>query len=156
MVKRPTGLPEIIKTFGNIPFMAIDGILTPAEEATFVTTIQLPFPIQLSWMPMHTTKMRCHKALADTFIGVFKTIEARGFAHLIKTFGGCYNFRVKRSSSKLSTHAWGIATDLNIDTNQMGTKGDMNPEIVAIFRDFGFIWGGDFGDPMHFQYCGGY
>jgi hypothetical protein len=35
----------------------------------------------------------------------------------------------------------------------------MNPDVVAVFRHFGFRRGGDFGgrkEPMHFQYATGY
>jgi hypothetical protein len=35
----------------------------------------------------------------------------------------------------------------------------MDPDVVAIFQHFGFLWGGEFHlrkDPMHFQYATGY
>lgn len=41
-MKTPNGLQEIIETFGNIPLLAQDGIISPEEEATFLTTIPLP------------------------------------------------------------------------------------------------------------------
>ncbi len=57
------------------------------------------------------------------------------------------------------THSSGIAIDLNPETNRTGTPGDMDPQIVAVFKQHGFKWGGDWlgrKDPMHFQYCSGY
>ena len=39
-------------------------------------------------------------------------------------------------------------------TNQRGTRGDMDPRVVAIFERWGFRWGGTFHtvpDPMHFE-----
>ena len=48
----------------------------------------------------------------------------------------------------------GIAFDLNTATNQLGTAGDMDPRIVAIFQRWGFAWGGNWTtrpDPMHFE-----
>ena len=78
----------------------------------------------------------------------------------LRSYGGCFNFRAKRSGSKLSTHAWGIAIDLNPETNGMGRDGDMPAGIVRVFESFGFTWGGRWSgagkDPMHFQFCSGY
>lgn len=49
---------------------------------------------------------------------------------------------------------------LNPETNRQGSAEDMHPEIVALFREYGFKWGGDWSgkskDTMHFQYCTGY
>ena len=35
----------------------------------------------------------------------------------------------------------------------MGTQGDMHPQVVEIFKEWGFAWGGDWSypDPMHFE-----
>jgi D-alanyl-D-alanine carboxypeptidase len=44
--------------------------------------------------------------------------------------------------TKLS-HAWGIAIDVNPETNAQGTPGNMDSGVVRIFRDAGFEWGGD-------------
>jgi hypothetical protein len=98
--------------------------------------------------------------LIETFPEVFAAIEREGLKDEIRSFGGCYNFRSKRTSGKLSTHSWGIAIDLNLETNAQGTSGGMNPDVVEIFRRFAFKWGGDWSgkskDPMHFQFCTGY
>ena len=50
-------------------------------------------------------------------------------------------------------HAFGLAVDLNVSSNYYGTRGDMDPEIVAIFEKWGFLWGGRWSqpDPMHFE-----
>lgn len=32
----------------------------------------------------------------------------------------------------------------------------VNSELVNLFRAHGWKWGGDFGDPVHFQYATGY
>ena len=71
------------------------------------------------------------------------------------TFDGCFNNRPQKGGTKLSTHAWGISVDLNAATNALGTSGDMDARVVEIFKEEGFVWGGEFGrpDPMHFQYA---
>jgi hypothetical protein len=98
--------------------------------------------------------------VGSSYPSVFEAIEEEGLRSMVKTFGGCFNFRSKRTGNKLSTHCWGIAIDLNPETNQQGITGDMDPGIVEVFRRFGFKWGGDWvgksKDPMHFQFCTGY
>ena len=53
----------------------------------------------------------------------------------------------------LSLHSWGMAVDLNVPGNQRGTVGQMDRRVVAIFKKWGFAWGGDWNytDPMHFE-----
>lgn len=74
-----------------------------------------------------------------------------------------YNYRSKRGGGGLSTHSWGIAIDINPDRNpyQLGNWGDpqtdIPPNIVDIFRQYGFQWGGDWAgqrDAMHFEWYG--
>ena len=78
-----------------------------------------------------------------------------GFADQIKEWGGCFMVRMQRGSNVPSIHSWGVAFDINVSTNQMGTVGDMSPELVKCFTDNGFDWGGNFKgsriDPMHYQ-----
>ncbi len=106
------------------------------------------------------TKIRCHKVVAPTMVQVFSAVERAGLKSAVRTYGGCYNYRPKRTGSRPSTHSWGIALDLNPGTNAMGTAGDMDPRLVELFREHGFKWGGDWTgrnkDPMHFQFCTGY
>jgi hypothetical protein len=135
--------------------------LDPRWEAETLTRAPLPFPIPFSWEPTKSvSRLQCHVKLKDIFPAVFTTIRDNGLQPEIRTFGGCFNFRGKRTIDKLSTHCWGIAIDLNTQTNAQGGAGDMPPEVVEIFRAAGFKWGGDWSgkskDPMHFQYCTGY
>jgi len=158
----PHGLEGILSTFGNPQhYLRTDGTLSARWEAERLGRTRLPFAIPLSWD--HTRVMRnlrCHSELRRIFAAVFREIESRNLHSRIRTFGGCYNFRTKRSGGKLSTHCWGIAIDLNPETNRMGSLGDMHPDVIEVFREHGFKWGGDWPgrskDPMHFQFCTGY
>jgi LysM repeat protein len=158
----PHGFNAVIAEYGDIyAYLRDDGSLDPRWETEQLARAPLPFPIALSWDP--TTNVRsicCHRKLAKKFQEVFAEIERRGLSGKVRTYGGCFNVRAKRSGSKLSTHAWGIAVDLNPETNMMGREGDMPAGIVAAFKRSGFLWGGDWKgagkDPMHFQYCSGY
>lgn len=158
----PHGLPALCAQFGDIyAYLREDGTLDPRWETEQLARAPLPFPIPLSWDPAKQVRnLYCHRKLATLFPEVFAEIERRGLRDRLRTYGGCFNFRAKRSGSKLSTHAWGIAIDLNPETNGMGRDGDMPAGIVQVFESFGFTWGGRWTgagkDPMHFQYCSGY
>ena len=158
----PQGLEEICTTFGDIfEHIANDHTLEAGWQSGFLARITLPFPLTLSWDHSQTVNaMTCHKLLANVFAGVFDRLQVSGSQNKITSFGGCFSFRPQRTRTKLSTHAWGIAIDLNPETNQQGTAGDMDPAVITIFREAGFAWGGDWQgkthDPMHFQSCTGY
>lgn len=68
-------------------------------------------------------------------------------------YAGCYYPRFIAGSTQLSNHSFGLALDLNVPGNQRGTVGQMDRVIVAIFKKWGFAWGGDWAytDPMHFE-----
>ena len=159
---RPHGLEALCGQFGDIyAYLREDGTLDPRWETEQLARATLPFAIPLSWDPAKQVRsLYCHRNLAALFPAVFAEIERRGLREKVRTYGGCFNFRAKRSGNKLSTHAWGIAIDLNPETNGMGREGDMPPGIVSVFESFGFTWGGRWAgpgkDPMHFQFCSGY
>ena len=161
-VAPPHGLDQIVATFGDIfEHINPDHTLNPSWQAEFLQPITLPFPLTLSWDPSRSiAQMTCHKLLAEVFAAVFARVEGEGLSGKITSFGGCFAFRPQRTGSRLSTHAWGIAIDLNPETNAQGTAGNMDPAVTKIFRDAGFQWGGDWRgrsrDPMHFQFCTGY
>ena len=158
----PNGLDDIMTVFGDIyKYIQKDGTLAVSWELDHMARCRIPFSIRLSMdHSKEITIIYCNKKLADVFPAVLADIQAAKLQGEIKTFGGCFNFRSKRSGGKLSTHSWGIAIDLNPETNSMGTAGDIRSEIVEIFRLHGFKWGGDWTgkakDPMHFQFCTGY
>lgn len=158
----PCGFQAVRDTFGDLlAYLGDDGGIAPAWEAERMARVALPFPIPLAW---DTTKsasaIRCHKLIGPLMAEVFRQIVAGGLERTVKTYGGCCVYRPKRGGVKPSTHSWGIAIDLNPNTNAMGTAGDMDPRLVDLFESHGFTWGGRWSgrnkDPMHFQYCSGY
>jgi hypothetical protein len=158
----PHGLNEIIARFGNIhEYVGTDGQLEARWQADFLERVSLPFSLPLSWdLSRSITQMTCHRRMTRVFSSVFSSIQGRGLQARITSFGGCFAFRPQRTGSKLSTHSWGIAIDLNPESNLQGSDGDMDAELIDIFRRAGFEWGGDWTgktrDPMHFQFCTGY
>lgn len=158
----PHGIEEIRATFGDISqFILPDDSLDPRWQAQFLARAPLPFAIPLSWDKSRlVNQITCHRLLAQTFTNVFARIQRAGLEQSITSFGGCFAFRPQRTGTKLSTHAWGIAIDLNPESNAQGSAGNMISDVSAIFREAGFEWGGDWEgrvrDPMHFQFCKGY
>ena len=102
-------------------------------------------------------EVTCNKGALPQLRGAFTDIVAAGLIAEIKPeqYAGCYYPRYigRDPSNGLSLHSWGIAVDLNVPTNLMGTQGDMHPQVVEIFKEWGFAWGGDWNytDPMHFE-----
>jgi hypothetical protein len=146
----PDGLSGIIRTFG-----------LAGGPAASAGRVQLPAPLVVGGSVASITRVACHIEMVQVFTQVFGELHSRSLWHLIKSYDGIYNNRTKSSSStKKSTHAWGIAIDLNASTNRLGTKGDMDSRIVTIFEEHGFLWGGRWAgrsmDPMHFQFATNY
>jgi hypothetical protein len=102
-------------------------------------------------------EVTCHRLMLPQLQAALSDIESAGLGGELRPgdYGGCYvpRFIDRNPSLPLSMHAFGLAVDLNVSTNQLGTEGDMNPRIVEIFERWGFVWGGDWSrpDPMHFE-----
>ena len=96
-----------------------------------------------------------HRVMLPQLKGALTEVVARGLGKAIKTYDGCYvpRFIGHDPSRGLSFHTYGTAIDLNASTNYRGIAGDMNRNVVAIFKNWGFAWGGDWNytDPMHFE-----
>src|SRR5437762_3080728 len=158
----PHGLPEICTSFGNIfDYILTDHTLDQRWQAECLTRVELPFTLPLSWDRSRVVDhITCHKLVAEVFGSVFADVQRAGLQQELTSFGGCFAFRAQRTGTKLSSHAWGIAVDLNPESNAQGTAGNMNAEVAATFTKAGFTWGGDWQghsrDPMHFQFCSGY
>jgi hypothetical protein len=162
MVDAPKGLEQIAATFGDVrKYILHDGTLDPRWQSESLASVTLPFPLILSFDESKTiTHFSCHKLLGGVFVDVFAKIVSAGLQNKLTSFGGCFAFRPERTGTKLSTHCWGIAVDLNPQSNQQGSAGDMDAGVIEVFRAAGFEWGGDWTgttrDGMHFQFCSGY
>lgn len=144
----PHGLPEIRAVFGE-----------PATAACTAGRVTLPASLPLSWDPAQSvSSFACHELVQDVMASAFREVHRRGLWHHLEDFGGCFNDRPARGLQKRSTHAWGIAVDVAVRRNPLGARPTLNPRVVAIFEDHGFLWGGRWSRPdgMHFQYASGY
>lgn len=97
----------------------------------------------------------CNKLMIPQLRAALQQVVDQGLADKIHPgeYAGCYYPRFIAGSTTLSNHAFGLALDLNVPGNQRGTVGEMDRSVVAIFKSWGFTWGGDWSytDPMHFE-----
>jgi hypothetical protein len=131
---------QLIAKYGN-----------PNEEGTYLVSIDLPYPMKLSWEKQTiVNKMRCHNLVAKNFIKVFTELLAHyGIAEIqrlgIDLYGGCFNYRKMRGGNDWSKHSWGVAIDLDPDRNLLhetkATARFARPEykpMIDIFYKNGF------------------
>lgn len=159
----PSAPPQRIQQWPLVP-KGYDGIIhlfgPPCKPVCEQGRVTLPAPLPLSWnRSQQIQRFSCHESLAPVFTSVFMEIHRRSYWPLLEDFGGCYNCREQRGlNAKPSTHSWGIGIDLNTIQNPLGTKPNMPVQIIHIFTDHGFTWGGVWSRPdgMHFQYATNY
>jgi hypothetical protein len=127
----------------------------------------VPADLEIGVIPR---RIYCHKELVKPLEKAFRALIATGPVKELKTWDGCYNPRPIRGYEKqwrrfenspspqagaryLSTHAWGLAIDVNAFENALGKKPKLSVGFVKCFTDAGFVWGGTFArlDGMHFE-----
>ncbi|WP_183092659.1 M15 family metallopeptidase [Nocardioides stalactiti] len=98
-------------------------------------------------------KVTCNRFMMPQLKAAVLEIQAAGLGSEIKYHVGCYYPRFIAGSTTLSNHSFGLAIDINSLENQRGTVGQISRAVVAIFKKWGFAWGGDWSytDPMHFE-----
>ena len=103
-------------------------------------------------------EVTCNRALIPQLRGAMRELADEGLAHLIPEgqYNGCYvpRFANRVPTASISHHTWGVAFDCNAASNPYGAKPQQDPRLVAILRDWGFTWGGDWlvPDGNHFEY----
>ncbi|MGI8534967.1 MAG: M15 family metallopeptidase [Mycobacteriales bacterium] len=136
------------KAFGAFSYRYFpDGTIEP--DAKWVNK-----NIQSATLPI-MGRVTCHRLMIPQLRGALQDVVDAGLAESLKTFDGCYvpRFIERNPENSISLHTWGIAIDMDASTNYRGITGTMNPEVVKIFKSWGFRWGGDwkYTDPMHFE-----
>jgi len=87
--------------------------------------VQLPYPLKLAWdTDTIVNRTTINKNCADSFVRIMKDILKEYGHEQITTlrldmFGGIFNNRPMRGGSKLSTHAYAAAIDLDPERNQL-------------------------------------
>ena len=105
--------------YGNPESGDEPGILNKFFARDYLTIVELPFPMRLSWRPeVSVTRAQLHKLVAPAVVDALIEIqEHRGYDYLYENgfdyYGGGFNFRLQRGGRKLSIHSWGAAIDVN-------------------------------------------
>jgi hypothetical protein len=102
--------------------------------------------------------MFVHRGASRHFLRLARLFEARAPEYAAAVGLGelddwSYENRDIRGEDAKSSHAFGIAVDINALANPLGTAGEMPEEVVRQWEAEGGEWGGDWGrpDPMHFE-----
>ncbi|MBS45974.1 MAG: hypothetical protein CMH83_22930 [Nocardioides sp.] len=118
---------------------------------------------EASWVSAHIAtetmpiigRMTCNKAVFPQLRAALEEIVLAGLSSKIHPgeYAGCYYPRFIAGTTTLSNHSFGLAFDINVPGNGRGTVGEIDRKVVAIFKKWGFGWGGDWSytDPMHFE-----
>jgi hypothetical protein len=136
------------KAFGAFSYRYYDdGTIEPDARWVAANIVTTRVPI--------LGRVTCHRLMVPQLRRALAEVEAAGLAGRIHSYDGCYvpRFIERDPSHPVSLHTWGIAIDLDASTNGRGGRGTMDPRVVAIFKRWGFRWGGDWSytDPMHFE-----
>lgn len=126
-----------------------------AFERTWMVVWSVPEDIREA-IPCLRPKIYLNRLILIPLQTTLRKLIALGLADEIKTWDGCFNIRTKRGSSGISTHAWGIAVDINAKQNPFRGKVTWSAEFLKVWRDIGWICGADWSpaskDGMHFQW----
>jgi hypothetical protein len=141
---------SVPKAVGSFNYTAHrDGTISPDPQwvAEYIRTDTVPIVGQVTG----------NKVMFPQLRAALEEVVSSGLTSAIHPtqYGGCYvpRYIAHDPALGLSLHSWGIAVDFNVPENLRGTRGHMNPELVSIFKKWGFDWGGDwhYTDPMHFE-----
>lgn len=139
---------QLIKAMGN-PYTA-----RLKFEKKFMDLWDIPDDINKA-IPALPNKLYINYLIIQPLEDTFRELIASGLHKEIKTFDGCFNVRVKRGSEGISTHAWGIAVDLNATWNPFRGKVTWSKKFLDVWRRNGWICGADWSeksrDGMHMQ-----
>lgn len=149
LTQTPVGLDEIIHTFGK---------LDDPNFSKNIVLFDLPYTLLYEGRPVK--RAQCHRLVVENFQKTLEDLKAAGLDGQVKNYSGIYAQRpIRGLGSHPSTHSWGIAIDLEAERFPLGSTERFPDEIVKVFQNAGFFYGGDFQsrkDPMHFQFCKGY
>lgn len=141
------------RAFGSFSYVPNpDGTISPDPKWVRKNVVTRRVPILGSVV--------CHRLMIPQLEGAMRELEGAGLASLINVRdyhhqGGCYvpRFIGRDPGRPLSLHAWGLAIDINVDTNPPGARPRQDPRLVETMERWGFRWGGRWSPPdgHHFE-----
>lgn len=159
MNKWPKDEFEALNNFFGRLEIGEDGQPAARWEHSNLDVYDLPYPMRLAWNKgIIVRRICCNKMVRKSLLSILERIQKKIGPDRIKAegldqFGGCYCFRPRRRSHALSLHSWAAAIDLNPMGNDPGSKGTMPEDVVELFEEEGWTWGGRWKnrDAMHFE-----
>jgi hypothetical protein len=144
------------RVFGDFPYRELGGGRIKIDSDWIVHTI-LGCRLARTDGKGKDVLTSCHRLAKEPLELAFTEIAERGLWRLIHSFDGLWVPRhmTWNPHRPLSSHSWGIAFDLNAETNPYG--GEVSAETRAlneVFNHYGFAWGGDWNgdkDAMHWE-----
>jgi hypothetical protein len=103
-------------------------------------------------------RLQCHKKIKDNVLEIFKEYGYNSYmnSYPIRLLGSFMpRHKLWNVKNGLSIHSYGLAIDINWDTNPVGKHGDMPDYVVKLFEKYGWSWGGHWKNPldeMHMQF----
>jgi hypothetical protein len=123
-----------------------------------------------TWVTQHLVSARipqlgsvtCNRGVIRALRAAMTEVTDGGLGSTVHTAdfqyeGGCWNPNIVPGvAGTISRHTWGVAVDINVDTNPFGERPHQDARLVSIMRRNGFTWGGTWlrPDAMHFEYVG--
>lgn len=112
---------------------------------------------QFPWFPK--SQLYIHKHFQPILEAAFKEILVLNLQDEIKTCDDDFNIRMVRGSdSVLSTHAWGVAIDMNAKDNPLASNGKWSQAFLDVMEKHQICCGQNWNgrkDPMHFSMVNG-
>jgi hypothetical protein len=159
LVAPPNGSVEWARFYGDFPGIYNDQTRRYEYDPQWwrfnVVQMELPFVLRIAWDRIHIVKrISVNWRIEEPLRLVFDEIVKKNLTCHVCEYGGTSSLRKVRGGAVWSTHSWIAAIDLNPGANPLGEKPTMNRNVVSVFEDHGFTWGGWFSrqDGMHFQY----
>lgn len=127
-----------------------------------IVDVEVP---QLEQVPYGSSsgKVRFNVLAAEALKEAWAEVEKRGLLSRVTSFDGAFVSRTVRGRDEISPHACGLAFDINYSANPIGTVAPIAQhgsvfELVPIFKQHGFTWGGEMkgvpeaGSGGHFEF----
>lgn len=95
------------------------------EKGNNLVTLNFPYEMVIAWSPAKkVTKTVCNAKVKDSVVRILTRVKDEyGIGNIqslrLDFYGGCFNYRPMRGSTKPSTHSWGIAFDFDPINNAL-------------------------------------
>lgn len=152
-------MAEVVKLFGDpAHYRTNDGTLSSQWETDHITRVILPRPLRYVDGGF-VSRIAVHRLLASNALATLSEIAGHiELYDVLQPYGGGFEPRLKRGSSAISLHTFGIALDFAPDRFPLGSLQRWPAALVAIWEKHGWFYGGNFHgrkDPMHVQFATG-